>query len=63
MVRVDHKEKVSRNLKEVMQLSEGKAFMAEGTASVKALKQKHTLYAQRIVWKSMCLDGSKQGGK
>lgn len=60
-------EKVSRNLKEVrelvMHLCEGKAFVAEGTACVTAIRQEHTLCVRRMAWRPVCLDGHEQGGK
>lgn len=59
--------KVSRNLKEVrelvMHLCEGKAFVAEGTACVRAIRQEHSPYVRRIVWRPVGLDGHEQGGK
>lgn len=39
-----------------MQLPEGKAFLAEGTACVNAFRQEHMLYIQGVAWKPVCLD-------
>lgn len=56
-------EKVSKDLKDIRELvmppSEGKAFLAEGTACAKALRPDHTLCAQRIVWRPVCLERSE----
>lgn len=47
----------------VMQLSEGKAFLAEGPACAKPFRQENAPYVQGIVWRPVCPERSVQGGR
>lgn len=66
VVGVHRMEKMSRDLEEVralvMQLAEGKAFLAEGKACAEALRPDHTLCVEGILRKPVCLARSGQGG-